>query len=154
MKTDIKSLLPEEIGGILQEMGEASYRGEQIFRWLHRGAVAFEEMTNLPKALRIRLEERFFITEPKILRRQVSDHDGTVKYLWGLNDGNSVESVVMQYEHGNTVCISTQVGCRMGCAFCASTLGGLVRNLNPSEMIDQVCCFRNMIPVNASPTSF
>jgi 23S rRNA (adenine2503-C2)-methyltransferase len=153
MKTDIKSILPEEISGILQEMGEASYRGKQIFQWLHRGAMTFEDMTNLPKNLRAKLEERFFITAPKVISKQVSAHDGTIKYLWGLYDGNSVESVVMQYAHGNTVCISTQVGCRMGCAFCASTIGGLVRSLNPSEMVDQVL-FSERDSGKAFPTLF
>ena len=95
-------------------------------------------MTNLSKALREKLKEDFFLTVPRVARKQVSSLDGTIKYLWELSDGNCIESVLMQYHHGNTVCISSQVGCRMGCAFCASTIAGKVRNLTPSEMIDQV----------------
>ena len=95
-------------------------------------------MTNIPKKLAAELAEKFYICAPEILRKQVSRIDGTIKYLWRLEDGNSVESVVMSYAHGNTICISTQVGCRMGCAFCASTIGGLVRSLEPSEMVNQV----------------
>ncbi|MBQ6540774.1 MAG: 23S rRNA (adenine(2503)-C(2))-methyltransferase RlmN [Oscillospiraceae bacterium] len=138
MKTNIKSMLPGEIGEALKNMGQPAYRGEQIFKWLHSGVTTFDEMTNLPKALREKLGEEYFITAPKILRKQVSKIDGTIKYLWELYDGNCVESVLMRYEHGNTICISSQVGCRMGCAFCASTIGGLVRCLEPSELIDQV----------------
>ncbi len=137
-KIDIKSMLPEELEAALAEMGEPKFRAKQIFKWLNTGVKSFDEMTNLSKGLRESLNEKFYITVPEVLRKQVSQIDGTVKYLWGLNDGTSVESVVMSYEHGNTVCISSQVGCRMGCAFCASTIGGLVRNLKPSEMLDQV----------------
>ena len=105
---------------------------------MHRGARSFEEMTNLSKALRLRLAERYELTAPTAVRKLVSKKDGTIKYLWRLSDGNCVESVLMQYHHGNTVCISSEVGCAMGCAFCASTRGGLVRRLTPSEMLDQV----------------
>lgn len=135
---DIKSLLPDELERALTALGEPKFRGKQIFQWLSRGARSFEEMTNLPKALREKLSDGFSLTPPAIERKQVSTIDGTIKYLWRLGDGNHVESVVMRYEHGNTVCISTEVGCAMGCAFCASTLGGKVRNLTPSEMLDQV----------------
>jgi len=138
MKTDIKSMLPEEIGSALMEMGEQKYRGKQIFTWLSRGVASFSEMSDLPKPLRASLEEKYTITYPKAIRKQASQIDGTIKYLWELNDGNAVETVVMSYKHGNTVCISSQVGCRQGCAFCASTIGGLVRNLEPSEMLDEV----------------
>lgn len=138
MKQNIKSMLPEEIKAALKEMGEPAFRGDQIFKWLHSGVRSFEEMTNLSKSLRQKLEERYYITYPSVLRKQVSKQDGTIKYLWELNDGNSVETVVMRYEHGNTVCVSSQVGCRMGCAFCASTIGGLVRCLEASEILDQV----------------
>ena len=131
-------MLPEEIEEALAGMGEAKYRAGQIFSWLSSGVRAFDEMSNLSKTLRVKLEEAFYITSPLVLRKQASRLDGTVKYLWELLDGNSVESVVMRYAYGNTVCISSQVGCRMGCAFCASTIGGLVRNLEPSEMLDQV----------------
>jgi 23S rRNA (adenine2503-C2)-methyltransferase len=138
MKTDLKSMLPEEIGAAVAELGEPAFRAGQIFKWLHSGARTFDEMTDLSKALREKLRECFTITVPEAIRKQVSVQDGTIKYLWRLWDGNSVESVVMSYEHGHSVCISTQVGCKMGCAFCASTLGGLIRNLEPSEMVDQV----------------
>lgn len=138
MKADIKSLLPEELEKALSELGEPKYRAKQIFVWLNKGAKSFEDMSNLSKSLRERLDERFFITVPKPVRKQVSELDGTVKYLWELKDGNAIETVVMSYKHGNTVCISSQVGCRQGCAFCASAIGGLVRNLEPSEMLDEV----------------
>ena len=137
-KIDIKSLLPEELSAELAAMGEPGYRAKQIFTWLGRGAESFDEMTNLSKPLRAKLAERFFLTPPKVLRKQVSAEDGTIKYLWGLADGNAVETVVMRYHHGNTVCISTQVGCRQGCAFCASTIGGLVRCLEPHEILEEV----------------
>jgi 23S rRNA (adenine2503-C2)-methyltransferase len=138
MKTDIKSMLPEEIKSQLEAMGQPAFRAKQIFKWLNSGVKSFDEMTNIPKKLAAELAEKFYICAPEILRKQVSQIDGTIKYLWRLEDGNSVESVVMSYAHGNTICISTQVGCRMGCAFCASTIGGLVRSLEPSEMVNQV----------------
>ena len=137
-KIAIRSLLPEELEAELKAMGEPTYRAKQVFSWLSRGVSGFGEMTDLPKALRERLDGRFYLAAPQVLRKQVSAHDGTVKYLWGLSDGNAVETVVMQYHHGNTVCISTQVGCRQGCAFCASTIGGLVRQLEPCEMLEEV----------------
>ena len=135
---DIKSLTIEEITGMLREMGEPAFRGKQVFSWLHKGVKSFDEMSNLSKALREKLAETCHITVPEIARKQESKLDGTIKYLWRLGDGNCIETVLMQYHHGNTVCISSQVGCRMGCAFCASTIAGKVRNLTPSEMIDQV----------------
>ncbi len=137
-KTDVKSLLPEELGNIFSELKLPSYRSGQVFKWLSAGVTDFDAMTNLPLQFRTYLKDNYYITAPEVIRKQVSAIDGTIKYLWRLTDGNSVESVVMEYEHGNTVCISSQVGCRMGCAFCASTLGGLVRDLAPSEMLDQV----------------
>lgn len=136
--TDIKSMLPEEIEAALKEMGEPKYRAKQIFQWLSRGVGSFEEMTNLSKPLREKLASGFEIPSLTMLRKQVSKLDGTIKYLWELPDGNAVETVVMRYHHGNTVCISSQVGCRQGCAFCASTIGGLIRNLRPSEMLEEV----------------
>ena len=136
--TDIKSMTQQELSAFLKELGEPSFRAKQIFSWLHRGVTSFEDMTNLSKPLRETLAERCFITAPTVARRQESRLDGTIKYLWELSDGNCVESVLMRYQHGNTVCISCQVGCRMGCAFCASTLAGKVRDLTPAEMIDQV----------------
>ncbi len=138
MKQDIKSLLPEELKRQLAELGEKPFRARQIFTWLHRGVTGFDQMTDLSKALREKLDKAYYITVPTVERKQQSQEDGTIKYLWRLRDGNCVETVLMRYHHGNTVCISSQVGCRMGCAFCASTLGGLVRCLEPSELIDQV----------------
>lgn len=136
--TDIKSMTLEEMTAFLVEMGEPAFRGKQVFTWLHRGAASFEEMSDLSKSLREKLEEQCRLTPPTAVRRQISQLDGTIKYLWELFDGNCVESVLMRYHHGNTVCISSQVGCRMGCAFCASTIAGRVRNLTPAEMLDQV----------------
>ncbi len=135
---DLKSMTQEEMTAQLCSMGEATFRGRQVFSWLHRGAVSFEEMSNLSKPLRKKLNAQCFISVPKPVCKQVSAEDGTVKYLWELRDGNCVESVLMRYHHGNTVCISSQVGCRMGCAFCASTVAGKVRDLTPAEMLDQV----------------
>ena len=138
MKTDIKSLTLDEIVGLMEQWEQPRFRGAQIYAWIHAGCRSFSEMTNLPASLRGRLEEECALTCPSILRRQVSQKDGTVKYLWELGDGNTVESVVMKYRYGHSICLSTQVGCRMGCRFCASTLGGLVRCLEPSEMLDQI----------------
>ena len=137
-KINIRSLLPEEIAAELKSMGQPAYRAKQVFEWLTRGAAGYDEMSNLPKALRSALAERFYLGAPEVMRKQVSAEDGTVKYLWGLRDGNAVETVVMRYHYGNSVCISTQVGCRQGCAFCASTIGGLVRNLDAGEMLEEV----------------
>ncbi|MBQ3356548.1 MAG: 23S rRNA (adenine(2503)-C(2))-methyltransferase RlmN [Oscillospiraceae bacterium] len=119
-------------------LGEPRFRAGQVYSWLHRGARSFDEMTNLSKALREKLAGQYELNSPTVVRCLRSKKDGTIKYLWRLKDGNCVESVLMQYHHGNTVCISSEVGCPMGCAFCASTLGGLVRRLTPSEMLDQV----------------
>ena len=122
----------------LAAMGEPKFRAGQIYSWLHRGARSFDEMTNLSKELRSRLNEQYEITSPRLARKQCDPVDGTIKYLWQLGDGNCVETVLMQYHHGNTVCISSEVGCPMGCAFCASTIGGLIRRLSPAEMLDEV----------------
>ena len=139
MREDIKSMTLEELTQAMRDMGEPAFRGRQIFTWLHqRGAVSFEEMTNLSKPLREKLEKFYCIDMLRVARRQVSQLDGTIKYLWELMDGNCIETVLMRYHHGNTVCVSSQVGCRMGCAFCASTVGGKVRDLRPSELLDQV----------------
>lgn len=138
MKTDIKSMTLEEITASLKELGESAFRGKQVFSWLHKGVTSFDQMSDLSKSLREKLDTHFYITAPFVARKQVSKQDGTVKYLWELYDGNCIETVLMQYRHGNTVCVSSQVGCRMGCAFCASTLGGKVRDLRPSEILDQV----------------
>ena len=127
-----------ELQDAFAALGEPKFRAKQVFAWLHRGAVSFEAMTNLSKTLREKLDSLYFITAPTVARKQISRLDGTIKYLWRLRDGNCVESVVMQYHHGNTVCIFSEVGCPMGCKFCASTIGGLVRRLEPSELLDQV----------------
>ncbi len=137
-RKDILSLLPEELEAEFAALGEAKFRAAQVFQWLGRGVRDFEGMSNLSKELRQKLNDRFYLYEPKVLSKQVSAIDGTIKYLWELRDGNAVETVVMSYKHGNTVCVSSQVGCRQGCAFCASTIGGLVRNLNASEILDEV----------------
>ena len=132
-------MLLSELGGYFESIGERAFRAEQVFRWVQQGgARSFGEMTNLSKALKEKLGGEFYITVPEMVEKQVSKLDGTIKYLWRLADGNTIETVVMEYEHGHTVCISTQVGCRMGCSFCASAIGGLVRNLAASEMLDQV----------------
>ncbi|NBI09115.1 23S rRNA (adenine(2503)-C(2))-methyltransferase RlmN [Colidextribacter sp. OB.20] len=135
---DIKSMTLEELTTWLKDQGEPAFRARQVFQWLYRGVTSFEEMTNLSKPLRQKLVETALLAPPQVARRQMSQQDGTVKYLWRLRDGSCVESVLMRYQHGNTVCISCQVGCRMGCAFCASTIAGKVRDLTPAEMLDQV----------------
>ena len=135
---DIKSMTLEELTAWLKDQGEPAFRARQVFKWLYRGVTSFEEMTDLSKALRQKLAEEALLTPPQVARKQVSREDGTIKYLWRLPDGNCVESVLMRYQHGNTVCISCQVGCHMGCAFCASTIAGKVRDLTPAEMVDQV----------------
>ncbi len=137
-KTDLKSMTIPELEAYLAELGAAKFRAKQIFTWMHRGAASFEEMTNLPKTLRSKLEERCTLTALRVERKQVSKLDGTVKYLWRLEDDNCVETVLMRYKHGNTVCVSTEIGCAMGCAFCASTIGGLVRRLTAGEIVSQV----------------
>ena len=135
---NIQSMTLPEVTAVLKELGQPAFRGKQVYTWLHKGVRSYDEMTNLPKNLRDALCEKYPIYAPKVVRKQESQRDGTIKYLWQLSDGNCVETVLMRYHYGNTVCISTEVGCRMGCAFCASTLGGLVRKLEPFEMLDQV----------------
>ena len=135
---DLRSLTQSELAEMLKNMGQPAFRAKQVFTWLHRGIRSVDEMTNLPKSLRTALGESCTLDVPIPIRKQESARDGTVKYLWQLSDGNCVETVLMRYHYGNTVCISTEVGCRMGCAFCASTLGGLVRRLEPAEMLNQV----------------
>ena len=135
---NIKSMTIPEIGEVLKEMGQPGFRAKQVYTWLHKGVRSYDEMTNLPQNLRTQLATRYPIYAPEVVRKQESKKDGTVKYLWKLSDGNCVETVLMRYHYGNSVCISSEVGCRMGCAFCASTLGGLIRPLEPQEMLDQV----------------
>ena len=136
--TDIKSMNLEELSAFLKEMGQPAFRAKQVFQWLHRGARSFAEMTNLSRGLREQLAQSCLLAPPAVERKQVSALDGTIKYLWRLHDRNCIETVLMRYKHGNTVCISSQVGCRMGCAFCASAIAGKVRDLTPAEMLDQV----------------
>ena len=136
--TDLKSMTLEEITAALRAMGEPSFRGKQVFTWLHRGITDFDEMMNIPKSLREKLRAEYYITVPTVARKQVSKLDGTIKYLWELQDGNCIETVVMRYHYGNTVCVSTQVGCRMGCRFCASTQAGRVRNLEAGEICSEI----------------
>jgi len=136
--TDIKSMTLEELEADFSELGLPKYRAGQVFSWLHRGAGNFAEMSNLPKSLRAELAQRYTLCAPVAVRKQESQRDGTIKYLWRLSDGNCVETVLMRYRYGNTVCVSSEVGCAMGCAFCASTLGGLVRRLTAGEILDQV----------------
>ena len=135
---NLKSMTLPELSALFREMGQPAFRARQVYTWLHKGARDYEQMTNLPKSLRETLAQRYPICAPTVVRRQESARDGTIKYLWQLSDGNCVETVLMRYHYGNTVCISTEVGCRMGCAFCASTIGGLVRRLEPIEMLDEV----------------
>ncbi len=138
-KTDIKSLALTELERELTALGEKPFRAKQLYQWLHQKlARSYEDMTNLPKGLREKLAEQYACTTLRRVQVQESRIDGTKKFLFALEDGHVVESVWMRYKHGNSVCISSQVGCRMGCRFCASTLGGLVRNLLPGEMLDQV----------------
>ena len=135
---NLKSMTLPELTATIKELGQPAFRGKQVYTWLHKGVRSYEEMTNLPKGLRDALSEKYPICPPEVVRKQESKKDGTIKYLWKLADGNCVETVLMRYHYGNTVCISTEVGCRMGCAFCASTIGGLVRRLEPYEMLDEV----------------
>ena len=137
-KIDIRSFDFEELSSFLMELEQPKFRAKQIFKWLHSGIEDFDQMTNIPKALRDILKEKCYIANAEIVKKFVSKIDGTVKYVYELFDGEYIESVLMKYEHGYTVCISTQVGCRMGCSFCASGIDGLFRNLTPSEMLAQI----------------
>lgn len=137
-KIDIKSMTEKELSDMLEKLGQPKFRASQIFKWLHSGVESFDEMSNIPNALREVLKEKCYIANVKIIRRLESKIDSTVKYVYELYDGEYIESVLMKYEHGYTVCISTQVGCRMGCTFCASGLNGLTRNLTASEMLAQI----------------
>ena len=142
---DIKSLNYKELQEAMVEFGEKAFRGKQIYEWLHQKAVmSFDEMSNLSKDLRSRLSEHFYIAKTEMIDKLVSKDGSTTKFLFGLKDGRVIESVLMKYKHGNSVCISSQVGCRMGCNFCASTLGGLERNLEVSEMLGQIYAIQNI----------
>ena len=144
-KIDIKSLSYEEVLAMMDTLQEKKFRGKQIYEWLHQKAVSdFDDMTNLSKPLRERLKENCYLADMKMLDKLVSKDKSTTKFLFGLRDGSVIESVLMKYHHGNSVCISSQVGCRMGCKFCASTLGGLERNLTVSEMLGQIYAIQNI----------
>jgi len=135
---DILSLYPNEIEELVESLGEKKYRASQIFSWLYKGVTDFSQMTNLSKTFIAKLKEKAVIKQITVEKKLVSSIDGTVKYLFTLDDGEKIESVLMRYKHGNTICISTQAGCRMGCSFCASTMNGWRRNLTPSEMLLQI----------------
>jgi 23S rRNA (adenine2503-C2)-methyltransferase len=135
---DILSLYPNEIEEFVVSLGEKKFRASQIFSWLYKGADDFSKMSNLSKVFISKLSEKAEIKKITIEKKLVSSIDGTVKYLFALDDGEKIESVFMRYKHGNTICISTQAGCRMGCSFCASTINGFRRNLLPSEMLLQI----------------
>ena len=137
--TDIRDLTYDELTIELREMGEPAYRAGQIYKWLHVKLVSsFDQMSDLSKDLRKKLEDKYMLYEPEAVDRQISRKDGVQKFLFRLFDGQMIESVWMPYKHGNSVCISSQAGCRMGCSFCASTIGGLIRNLTPAEMLGQI----------------
>lgn len=136
---DIKSMTPSEVSELIVSLGDKKFRAKQIYQWMHQKLVAsYDEMTNVPAALRQKLAADYPLTVLEPVRVQISQIDGARKYLFRLSDGNLIESVLMKYHHGNSVCISSQVGCRMGCRFCASTIDGLVRGLLPSEMLEQI----------------
>ncbi len=137
-RINLKDFTYEELEHFFIDIGEKKFRAKQVYSWLQQGVINFEEMTNLSKTLRNQLKDICMISTIEIIEKYVSKIDGTIKYLLRLNDGNVIESVIMRYKHGNTICISTQVGCRMGCEFCASTIGGLVRHLSAGEILDQV----------------
>lgn len=146
MNKDIKSLSLPELTAEIEALGEKPFRAKQLYEWMHVKLVrGYDEMTNIPKSLKSKLEENFTYTALEEVTVQTSKLDGTKKFLFKLNDGNMVESVLMRYHHGNSVCISSQAGCRMGCKFCASTLGGLARNLTASEMLDQIYAISHSI---------
>ena len=139
VRKDIVSLNYEELIQEIEGLGEKAYRGKQVYAWIHeKGADGFEEMTNISKALRERLSARYELTTLNMAVRQISKSDQTEKFLFELSDGSMIESVLMRYRYGNSVCISSQAGCRMGCRFCASTIGGLERNLTVAEMLRQI----------------
>lgn len=138
-KTDIKSMDLQELQSFVEKLGEKKFRAKQLYLWMHQKLVRdFGEMTNLSKAFREKLQKECTLGGVTIAREQISGKDGTRKFLMELSDGNMVETVLMKYHHGNSVCVSSQVGCRMGCRFCASTVGGLTRSLAVSEILDQI----------------
>lgn len=138
MRADLKSMTREELTSYISSLGEPAFRAKQIFRWIHRGVASFEAMSDLPKSLKERLDKEAFITTIHVFKRFCSQLDETVKYLFELEDGNIIETVAMKYHHGYSLCISCQVGCRMGCSFCQSTKNGLIRPLTAGEILDQI----------------
>ena len=144
MKTQLLSMTPEELGVYLKDMGQPAFRAKQVFAWLHQG-VPFERMSNLPKALREMLAESCLDNPVQVLETITSKLDGTIKLLYRLHDGHVIEGVLMRYKYGNTLCVSTQVGCRMGCAFCASTLDGCARSLSAGEILGQIVCANGVL---------
>ena len=143
-KTQLLGMTPEELGAFFKEQGQPAFRAKQVFAWLHQG-VPFEKMSNLPKVLRETLEETCIDNPVSVIETIQSRLDGTIKLLYRLPDDHVIEGVLMRYKYGNTLCLSTQVGCRMGCAFCASTLNGCVRSLSAAEMLGQVHCANRLI---------
>lgn len=143
-KTELLGMTPQELSVFLKEMGQPVFRAKQVFGWLHQG-VPFENMSNLPKALRETLADTCYDNPVKVLETIESKLDGTIKLLYSLKDGHIIEGVLMRYKYGNTLCLSTQVGCRMGCAFCASTLDGCARSLTPAEMLGQIICANGIL---------
>ena len=148
-KIDVMSLFPSELETLVKEMGQPTYRAKQIFTFLSRG-VSIEEMTTLPKEFRAKLADACEWRLPTVEEKQVSKLDGTVKYLFELSDGNCIESVIMKYEHGYTICVSSQVGCRMGCKFCASTVAGRVRDLEAGEILGQIIAAQRDLGIRIS----
>ena len=136
--TNLRDLTFDELERLILSLGEKKFRATQVFSWLHKGVESFDEMTNVSNSLKEKLSKEFYVSSPEIVKKLESKLDKTKKYLFKLYDGNMVESVVMYYNHGITICVSSQVGCAMGCKFCASTIGGLVRNLTPGEILDQI----------------
>ena len=147
-KTQLLSMTPQELGEYLKALGQPAFRAKQLFAWLHQG-VPFEGMSNLPRALRETLRATCADNPVRVLETITSKLDGTVKLLYALPDGHVIEGVLMRYKYGNTLCLSTQVGCRMGCAFCASTLDGCARSLTPGEMLGQIICANGVLAAQA-----
>ena len=151
MKKDIKSMTLEELKASIAEIGEKPFKAGQIYSWLHKHNVdSFDEMTNISKDLRSYLEKNYYILTCSIEKKLISVYDGTVKYLFRLHDGELIESVVMKYKYGYTICVSSQVGCRMGCNFCASGIAGFIRNLSPSEILSQIYTAQKDLSVRIS----
>lgn len=136
--TNLRDLTFEELENLILSLGEKKFRAAQVFSWLHKGVRSYDEMTNVSKSLKENLAKDYYVSSPEIVKKLESKIDKTKKYLFKLYDGNMVESVVMYYNHGISICVSSQVGCAMGCKFCASTIGGLVRSLTPGEILDQI----------------